>query len=211
MDYDKRKEDIRNLRAQYYTVAEIGKMYDITRQRVAQILGRTGSVVAKKRQLQFLDNTKTDVELAEEFGVAPTTVAHYRQNVIRPMRGCIGKHVVAMLTAQDALAHIGIRTEVIKKGGNTYLETAAKQKIYVSYTKARCLPKTHRGRPYYSLKVNKKGDYLAGVLVSTNDMFLIPTKKLPKTDRIRIVWPKPVSQASKWTEYYIGTGENPWT
>ena len=196
-----------------WTLEKIGKRFGVTRERVRQILGNTGTVASQMRheKIRTADPMLTNKELADEHGVCLKTISNYRE----------GWHVVdgdSPLAsgngwekwAAEQLETRGHEVELQHLG--SYFDILLDGKIKIDVKSAHGLiPKSLKGRlknPRYSFQTRKRKDrkpidFYFLIIAETKDIFIVPYDVLPeKKDTIIFVWPSDRPTLSKYSQYH---------
>ena len=159
----------------------------------------------------FLNNTShlTNKELASMVGLSPLSLSRYRKDIHHAVDGANGaaRGNVGEKLASRLLTTQGISNELMKWNHPFDILALGKVRIDVKIANK---PITASTKNYVSpvwnflVRQNKRNDadlYFL-LIVPTVDVFIIPSKEIPKEARaIRFCWPTARPKLSKWQNY----------
>lgn len=201
-----RKEEIQHLRfEEKRTLQYIADKYNISRERVRQILGNSGRtfVTDRRKQIHNLHQQATNDDLAELMGVSTPAIFRYRNGERHGIKGgslnigtageiivaekltslCIANSLMPHHHPFDILLESGLRIDV--KSSNPSSTSKTIKPLYNFHAH-----KTQKG-PYC--------DFLILFLLDATEYFVVPLDNAE--DTIRFCWP-PGKKVSKFQKFY---------
>lgn len=212
---NKRKTDMINLRDdKLYTLQQIADIYNISRERIRQIIGNTGrDFVTRKTEalLKSVDLTKlTTLQISELPGNSTlwkkegAKVRHltategvefeYYANEILNSQGIKNK-LMPSACPFDILAHNEIKIDVKHTDCDISNAPSQTKVIYPCYSIGHL--KGGNDCDFFFIFIPDKREFIGYAT------FIIPSALVPKTKdtRIRIPWPRMTKKISKWHKY----------
>lgn len=166
---------------------EIAQRFDITRERVRQIVGNVDNVnfatirkTAKARQLPELTNE----ELANKLGVTETTVSKYRsgmRHAVKRGKSSVYVHYQAEEKAIELLEKRGfvVQAQPIKEKFNLLVNRWAKVQVVVA-SNPNDPPSSNLISPQWKFAV-REGDWdFMFCITGEDDVFIIPRTAIPR-------------------------------
>lgn len=199
-----------------WTLEELAAEYGISRQRVGQIVGTNDYVNRKARRVRKIilatKESVTDRELAERLDMAVATVARHRRGIYR----VAGPTTTVQYKAHDDRVR-WFRTKLKRRGHNVRLyppntypfDMIVDDRIRVAISASN---KTLNGNPsrykavspMWRFRIPNESfgyDYLV-CITGTNDVFVIPTNRLPKRKYMTFCYPTLRESMSKYLIYH---------
>lgn len=206
-----RNQEIQRLRfSEGWTLKRIGDEFDLSRERVRQIVGNTGYLASKIMAESIADASPdlSNEELSEIYGVSKSTVNKHRN----------GRHVVSgdapvsvgveyERWAAERLAELGYSAELQKNGAKFDILVDGKLKIDVKSSSG-AFRTERQVNPQYNFGVNKKEgkdrvDFFFCIAIDTEDIFIIPYDVLPMPKLSLIFcWPTARPKIGKYQKYH---------
>lgn len=216
-DHAARKEDMRELRLTHgWTLQRIADKYSISRERVRQVIGNTGTISFRNSAVfkddLFLEDTKhlTNDELCELLNVNYVTVSRQRGGIRHAVKGNgnVRKAFESEELASAWLKAKGINNELMAFRHPFDILALDRVRIDVKVAYGSCIsPSQHNISPTWTFHVengNKRDDtdfYLC-IIAPTEEIFVIPAGKIPRnTGTIRFCWPTLRPELSNWQNY----------
>jgi predicted DNA-binding protein YlxM (UPF0122 family) len=207
---EQRNEEMRQLRADGWTLQKIGDKYGITRERVRQIVPNTAGLIFKQRRNYILSQKdKTNDELIEELGLCEATIIKYRGNT----RHAVDQEYAPIATGAEweEWAHNYLLAHKIENELQSYLapyDIIALGNVYidvkVTTTKTRkTSPKLKS--PQYTFAPNtrhNKADIYMLIIAPSEDVFIVPANKIGNMSTVSFCWPSKRPEIGKIQKYY---------
>lgn len=214
-----RKDEMKRLRfEEFKTLQEIADIYNLSRERVRQIVGNTGSFVSDKRsreKTEFVmaskDMTHSQLiqALKNKFGTPKTNAIHLRGK----FRHAVESNSWAWHGAKHEdlvskkLNSLGIENKQMPHGHpfDILLANGKKIDVKASTTKRVTSPSQKHTMYSFSVRKNKKRDYcdfFICYIVPEKVFFVIPCEEVSATaGNLYITYPQPARSWAKWHEY----------
>jgi plasmid maintenance system antidote protein VapI len=196
-----RKLDMVNMRfSERKSLQEIADKYQISRERVRQIIGNTGrdiipNVAEKLNQIDDI-SPYTNQELAEQFGVCPSSISaklNGRRHAIKKSKsaayaGYIGEEIISRKLTKRGFD--------CKLNGGHRFDATINELVNVDFktcNKPLYPPSSKHKSPWYSFGTRNKDieniDFFIVYLKPTNDLFIVPQSIIGNKDAMRFTWP----------------------
>lgn len=201
-----RVEEIKNLRySEKMTLQEIADKYSLSRERVRQILGNSGTGYKTGRQSELILSHPelTNTQLAEKIGINKDMVSRYRSHQRHAIEdGALKNGTDIEILISNKLNAMGIENElmphhhpfdILMSNGKRIDVKSTNKKIFISKTKAE----------YYNFKTEKtrRGnytDYFIMYIVPEDLCLVVPFDDAPK-DMLHFNYP--VERNGKFTKF----------
>lgn len=206
-----RVAEMRRLRFQeLLTTTEIGARQNppISRERVRQLIGNTGSgfVTARKKKLWETNKHKTNLELRDVLDLSHTTsLYNYREGERHDVEGGGVKvnHTHVMFVS-NILKSKGIEHELTKARHpyDLHLENGLRVEVLSA---SPMFPFPDLSMYSFNTRQDKKGrfcDFFVCVTSDTLNVFVIPARLTRVNSPIRFCFPKDYGKISKWLQYH---------
>jgi hypothetical protein len=181
MDYKTRENKMIEMRLQnLMTLREIGEHFNISRERVRQIIGNTGhDYVAERTKAKIENSTEATPDLAERLGLCTATISRYRNNHHDISGGSAMKGEIAEKYVSDKMASLGIENELMPIGHSFDLLVNDKIRVDIkaSYKTSATSPNYKSPQWHFCIQTDTRGkycDYFVCVIWKTKDCFIIP-------------------------------------
>lgn len=216
--YEFRKEEILNLRHnEHWTLQEIANKYNVSRERIRQIIGNTGKGKGKIGRW-FLDDefllqirNLSDKEVAKLLNTSTATIRKHRNGTQRPQDIYSGNPRIGQITEKlvsEKLLDVGINNKIVSNTKCGYdILTDGGIKIEV---KSRILSSTPPSKnriksPMWQFSIVRNrhpiiADYYIFV-VPTEDVFVVRSDLLKNRRDIAFCYPTLRPEISKWIKY----------
>lgn len=210
-----RTDEVRRLRYdQKWTLAEIGKKFGISRERVRQVLGNTGYGFKRSVEKEIAINSPdlTTAELADILEVTKSAVAAYRKG-IRHKIDLASKVGVGSLweeRAAERLNSLGYATELQTHGRPFDILVNGKcrvdVKVCLKQRQSPSLSRTKNPLWGFSLRVDHADvDFYIFVIEPTEDFFVVPVAETPVAKykpSVRFAWPTSMPTLGKYQKFH---------
>lgn len=206
------------MRGSGLTLQEIGDRFDLSRERVRQIIGNTGRrVVTDYKRDVILANLTTPIQtLSEQTGISESVIRHYSKGFRRPLvesDGCVHVGEAGEVWVNDHLNSLGFNSRLTRHRHNHYDLIVNGYKVDVKTTKTPWSPPTileravspawrfnircGKGRPpidFYICVINHE---------TKQDVFVIPygAISIPR-QHLTFCWPTTRPEIGKFQKYY---------
>ncbi len=202
------------LREAGHTLKEIGKLYDVSRERVRQIIGNTGHILADniKRTIEEFDITQSSETIARQTGLSVAQVADHRPRTWHLVKGTSpNANGIAMEKwVANLLQNMGYEVELMPF--RSHYDILINQNLKADVKSASSIiPPSLKGRaksPRYSFKLRKSIkrepiDFYILVTFDTRDVFIVPYDILPMPKKTLIFqWPSKRPKIGKYQKYH---------
>jgi len=212
MNTHTRKEEMLSMRNSGMTLNEIAGKYGISRERVRQIIGNTGSDFMKK----FTESALEKVDLSQRVTNDISDLIGIKKIWLDKMRSL--HHKIAGGAAKQGeeveelvskkLTSLGIKNKLMPYGNQFDIITDDGIMIDVKSTSVKTFTSNKQKSDlyYFKTKKDKRGDYcdyFIFYIILTNDFFVIPNFEVPYSNGVYITWPcLHKKQTSKWPKYH---------
>jgi hypothetical protein len=194
------------------TLAEIGKIYSLTRERVRQIVGNSGHILRvnwTKRKLREIDLRKiTRDDLKNITGIKYVIKKAFSETHHKVKKGDTGVFYGEMAEeyVRNLLCELGVQNRLMPYGHPFDILTDCGKRIDVKSASKKIKPPSQKAHPYYNISINKKkrGNYadFFVIVIEMRTVYIIPSKDLSENfGFIRIFYPPNLAKTSKWTQY----------
>lgn len=189
---------------QSYTLQQIADVYNISRERVRQLIGNTGKgIVKQKRRKMILEHPEmTDGELASSLGVLPACVYTYRKGTFHAVSGGNYKSKYeAIIYVSELLSKFGINHKLIAEWHGCDIVLDNDKRLDIITAGKKCKPPSQE---YYHYRFHvhpSRADYYICYIVPTKELFIIPAKEVGSSGFISISWPT-VLKRTRYMKYY---------
>lgn len=199
-----------------WTLQEIGDKFGISRERVRQILGNTGSIVKQHRIDTALSSPhKTNGELADEIGISTERIASYRAGTHYKMENEQSGARVGQVAEELVAAKLesrGLSSKLMPLGHSFDILVENRLKIDVKCAHSGRIPPSLRGKaknPRYHFRIRKHPDraaidfYILVIHDERDNMFVVPFDAfpMPKSD-LTMSWPTARPTLGKYQKYH---------
>jgi len=208
-----RNKEIKKLRLEEgWTLQRIGDKYNITRERVRQIVGNTGYISTPRTEERnnFIKSQteKTNNELSEELGISYQYISQIRGNT----RHAIEKGNKSLTTgveweewAHEYLLKNKIENEL--QPIRSPYDIIALGNVFIDVKVATKPCETGKGliSPQYHFHPNinhNKADIYMLIIAPLEDVFIIPAKLIENMDSVYFCWPTTRPEIGKLQKYY---------
>lgn len=203
--FEKRKKEMLRLRHEEgLTLQEIGSKFNLSRERVRQIIGNTGKDFMAKQALKNIG-----IENLENMTSKDVSLVDGTKTLIRKIHGKIHhKNFGGGSEAEDLvskkLTDMGFKNKQMHFLCSYDIELDNGTRIdvkHTAYNEGKILSQGYAGPTYQfrNMKYGKDCDFFICV-VSNEEWFIIPAGKI-RTNDIRIPWPQCGKKPSKWHKY----------
>lgn len=214
-----RKDEMKRLRfEEFKTLQEIADIYNLSRERVRQIVGNTGSFVSDKKSKEKAEivmssknmtRSKLSQFLKDKFGTPAPRAIQLRgqfRHAIEP-----GSWVFHGAKYEDLvskkLSSLGIENEKMPHGHpfDILLSNGKKIDVKASTTSRVTNPRQKHTMYGFSVRKDDKGnycDFFICYIVPEKVYFIVPCSEVPKNaSTLYIAYPQPARSWAKWHEY----------
>lgn len=193
-----------------WTLQQIADKYNISRERVRQVLGNTGSgFVTEKRKDIAKDNIQlTNSKLSKLLGISKNAIHSYRNGERHEIEGGflkIGTEMEDFVSSK--LSSLKIQHKLMSHFHS--FDILLSNGLRVDVKTAMPLKSITRDTPTYSFNLHQETrgrytDFFICVLYDTKDMFVIPAEETRITNTpVRFSFPEPNhGKKSKWHKYH---------
>lgn len=202
--YIDRKLEMISLRDGGWNDIRIGEMFDISRERVAQIIGR-GDHQAARNKHEIIRSLvdKTNRELAKEFHLQERTVSNIRSNLFHAMSGHRSEtHYKWMLWGKEYLEDRGYSVHLLSSMHPYDALVNGKHIDIIAAETSMHAPSRRIKNPMYRFKISHTADFYFVIVAPTMDVFVIPESEIkPSMQYLCFVWPT-TQYKSKWHTFH---------
>jgi hypothetical protein len=218
MDKIERRSLMLMMRHSGLTLQEIGDKFDLSRERVRQIIGNTGRhIVTDYKRDIIRENPDVPTRiLAEQTGISPVVIARYSRGIRRPLAESatnvwIGEQGEVWIN--DHLNSLGLDSRLTNNRHNHYDLVVNDYKIDVKTTTKPWSPPSLEGKSIspswrFSVKCGNGRlpvDFYICVIdhEQNKDVFVIPYGAIPiPSQHITFCWPSMRPEIGKYQKYY---------
>lgn len=199
--YITRKNEMIALRENGHSDTYIAKKFNISRERVGQIIGRANFLYKEYRDKIIAKNTnKSNTELGKIFGLSGHTVADIRGKTLHKLDK---KEYPFRLWLQQHLQSLGFPVQLLPYHSKyNALVNNYKVSIKIAFNH-KTSPSIKNINPMYRFRVNKEIDFHIFIIANTKDIFIIPDRDVPSNLLyLYITFPTSRPGIMKWQKYH---------
>lgn len=213
--YNERDEEIKRLRFEEgLTLESIAERYDLSRERIRQIVGNTGHLAHEKWREEFneiaSDPMITNHQLANMFDRSLTAIAKHREgwHMVEGDNN-VALHTEIVYHVYQVLESLGMDAELMPLHGDYHILVGGKIRISVRASKG-VIPPSQEGRlvnPQYHFHIRKYPDrehihFFILVAHDVGEMFIVPSSVIPRhQNEIGMTWPTERPEIGKYQKY----------
>jgi predicted DNA-binding protein YlxM (UPF0122 family) len=209
MNRQKRKAEMERMRfEELMTLQEIGDEFDLSKERVRQIIGNTGYIISKSRNKQIAKSTKTNTELAEKYGLSPGYISQLRDCHHDVDGGTVEKAVNAERYVSKELNKHNIPNKLMQNRSPFDILALDNVKIDVKSAFSKTKTNSNMKSPQWKFCVHtdRRGkccDLFVCVIWDTKDCFIIPFDEVGlNRDAITFCYPTKRPDIGKYQKYH---------